>query len=277
MGEPTPILTQGEDADDNQVNDLTAKEENLDDGLDTKETEDAADETKSEETGDEKEEKPVEPTTEELLAIKDNEITQLRGMVRQVDRDFRNFKEEANNQPAPKESEDEFADLDEENEQPAIDVNAIYEKNRETQLDTYLETMRLSDKYGDVDDVVALTNFDDTVEMLANSWIENNPNEDVPKGDVIAGVEKQIWGQKNPWRYMYNVIKDTHPTYNKDTKTVPTPLKKENVVPSINNMEGAKKTSMAGWTAARIDALPEGELGTVPKDVYEKYMQNELK
>jgi len=42
-------------------------------------------------------------------------------------------------------------------------------------------------------------------------------------------------------------------------------------------MDGAKKTSMAGWTSARIDALPESELGTVPRDVYSTYMKGELK
>ena len=89
MGNEAPILEQEKDADDSQVNDLTAKEENLDDGLDTKETEETADDTKSVETGDEKDEKPVELSVEEQLAIKDKEIGGLKTMLRQIDRDFR--------------------------------------------------------------------------------------------------------------------------------------------------------------------------------------------
>jgi len=39
---------------------------------------------------------------------------------------------------------------------------------------------------------------------------------------------------------MYDVIKETHPTYSKGIKTV-NPLKKEDIVPSVNNMDELRK------------------------------------
>lgn len=290
MGEPTPILKQEEtDTEDIQIIGGTAEDEKQDADLETKDDEDTTDKTKpdeTDETGDKKDEKPAEPNVKELLAEKDKEIIELRTMVRQQARDHRALKDTVETSTTskdpkdPKESDDEFADLEnEDDKKPTIDVEAINERNRETQLDTYLETMRISDKYGDVDDVIALNRFDDTVEMLAETWIENNSDNTMLKGDVIAEVEKSIWSQKNPYRYMYDVVKKMHPDFAKDTKTSKTPTLVKGVVPSVNNMDGAHKTSMAGWTAARIDALPEGTNlhKDVPPDVYELYMKEELK
>ena len=40
---------------------------------------------------------------------------------------------------------------------------------------------------------------------------------------------------------------------------------------------GTSQVDLTGWTAAKIDGLPEDQLAGVPKDVYAKYLRNELK
>jgi hypothetical protein len=283
MGEPTEILKQDDtDTGDIQNLDGTAENGTQNDGSETDAdgTVDENDTDETGETGDETDEKPEEPDLKEALSNMEKDNTQLRQMLRQQNRDFRAFKEqvEAGVTPEVDPEDDEFADLDEsEVKKPTVDVDAIAASARETQLDTYIETMRMSDKYGDVDDVLSIVHFDDTIEMLADKWMESNPDSPMPKSEVVVEVERSIWAQKNPFRYMYDVVKKTHPTYSKDTKvTTKKLLNKDEVVPSVTNLAAAKKTTNAGWTSAKIDALPENELHTVPTEVYDKYLKEEL-
>ena len=103
---------------------------------------------------------------------------------------------------------------------------------------------------------------------------------------------------KSPYKYMYGVIKKYHPDYaesedttdgdpaailkkKEDAKKAEVAAKKKlegvNAPGSIADLGGGDADSKSGWTAKRIDALPEDELDSVPEAVYTKYLRNELK
>ena len=91
---------------------------------------------------------------------------------------------------------------------------------------------------------------------------------------------------------MYSLIKEYHPDYtseetgpsgegeegNKDKGKTTTDAKGKvipKVAKSIASVDGSQDTS-SGWTAKRIDEMDEDQLGTVPPDIYQKYMDGEL-
>lgn len=153
-------------------------------------------------------------------------------------------------------------------------------------LETMLEIMELNPKFEDVREVVSQRHFDDMVEAMAK-YIVNN--EGGKLNQRVVEVETTIWGMANPYKYMYEKIKQFHPDYMRTVKkneddgsgTKDGEKKTEDKIPpkipgSIHNIPGAS-SGQGGWTAAMIDALDELELGKVPKDVYQKYLMNELK
>lgn len=141
------------------------------------------------------------------------------------------------------------------------------ENTRNQQLETMLELMELSPQYQDVRQVVTRKRFDDIVEQLARVRVTKEGGRLV---DAVSNIEDSIWGMTNPYKYMYGKIKEFHPDYNK---------KKTDELPTdIHDVPGGQNPKSGGaWTAAKIDALSEDELDTVPVDVYQKYLQNELK
>ncbi len=251
--------------DDNQVDDSTV--------VDDKQNGDSViDDVKDD---DVKDVKDVE------LDEKDVEIGQLRQMVRDQRRDFRELESKVisdKSDVAVKPDDDDYSDDDESKE---VDVKQTLDiqnqQIRSTQLETYVENMRISDKYSDVDQVVSQPHLDDMIETWANIWLKENPNEGLTLNDAIAGIERDIWSKPNPYRLMYDAIKKNHPSYVKTKGDVKIPVKDDDIAPSVNNLPGAKKTEITGWTAAKIDAMAETELGKVPKDVYELYLQEKLK
>jgi hypothetical protein len=144
---------------------------------------------------------------------------------------------------------------------------AAIEKVRNDQLATILEMMELNPTYQDVRQIVTRKRFDDIVEQLARVQVTKEGGRLV---DRVTEIENQIWGMPNPYKYMYGKIKEFHPDYMK-------PLKKDEIAPSIHDIPGGGTVVDGAWTAARIDAMSEDELNTVPADVYKKYLQNELK
>ena len=164
--------------------------------------------------------------------------------------------------------------------------NAIGEvgATRGANLDILLETMA-EGKYPDVKEVCSRANFDDIFEAIAAKVVDEkggNPDE------ALLEVELNVWSRANPYSYMYGLIKKYHPTYanakaeaeagegNKGEEDKSGKGKKiVNAPGSIGNL-GGDSGIKSGWTAAKIDALPEDQLHTVPTDVYDKYMKNEL-
>ena len=150
---------------------------------------------------------------------------------------------------------------------------------REGQLDLMAETMREMEKYSDLDSVCSRTNFDDIIEMIAT---EVATKDGTNVNETILEVEKSIWELPNPYKYMYGLIKEYHPTFAGVTKVKETkketrkPEVVKDVLKSIQDVPGDSDTK-SGWTAAKIDATPEEELNQVPSAIYQKYLKGELK
>jgi len=158
-----------------------------------------------------------------------------------------------------------------------------YQALRAGNLETILEIMELNPKFEDVREVVSQKHFDDVVDAMAQYIVQEEGGK---LSDKVNAVETAIWGMTNPYKYMYDKIKQFHPDYKAAPKAAsakPAGTKEskadEKELPkipgSIHNIPGGSSGS-GGWTSAMIDALEEMELGKVPKDVYDKYLKNEL-
>ena len=150
-----------------------------------------------------------------------------------------------------------------------------------------LELMKVNPKYEDVDDVCSKTNLDDTIETLARAHIAKEGGDLV---ETIMGMEVDIWSQRNPYSYMYGLIKEIHPRYVKaenndagddkgDTskdgdKKKKTPKKAP--LSALDLSRGGGGKDLGEWTAEKIDNLAESELNTVPNAVYRQYLRGDL-
>lgn len=182
--------------------------------------------------------------------------------------------EELDEDGKPKPKEEEPLSRVEELQQGILQVGAAKGAN----LDVLLETMGQSEAYKDILDVCSRSNFDDIFESIATEVTKDDPTKNMD--EVLLEIELSVWNKPNPYKYMYDLIKTYHPTY---TETVAKPGEK--VVKEVKATDapgtiadkGADADLKTGWTAERIDALSEEELDQVPADVYEKYMNDELK
>jgi len=151
-------------------------------------------------------------------------------------------------------------------------------QERGASLDVLLETMEQNPKYTDVKEVCSRANFDDLFEAIASQIVEEKGGD---INEVLLEVEFNTWNRANPYSYMYDLIKKYHPTYvKKETTAVPEGDKGKKKEPakapgSIAGL-GGDSDLKSGWTKAKIDALPEEELDTVPADIYDKYMRDQL-
>ena len=157
-------------------------------------------------------------------------------------------------------------------------------------FDVLLETMEQTDKYADIKQVCTQTNLNYIISEAAEVLAAKENRDRV---ELALELEAAIWNERNPYKTMYEMIKTYHPSYAKPAvkpveeppkpvDSVPKPVaevKPPVVVPAPSTIAqaGAGTTvTMAGWTAARIDELPEDELKSVPAEVYEKYLQGAL-
>lgn len=215
---------------------------------------------------------PPAPTPEEIAAQQNQEIAELRGLVRQMKRETTSLKTELESTKKGLKDAGALPEADP-NDPDAVKAQQSAEL-RVSQLDTMLEVMRVSPTYADVDKVVSQAHFDDVIEAMADQYVEEKGGN---KEDVIPALEKYVWSLKNPYRFMYDKIKELHPEYiKKAAPVIPEPAKPGSAPPSLPSIPGGSGGG-SGWTAARIDALPEKELPTVPRDVYDLYMKGLLK
>jgi hypothetical protein len=157
---------------------------------------------------------------------------------------------------------------------------------RQDQLDYFLEAMKVHPKYEDVETVVSQNHFDDIVEAMGKVLVSNEGGR---LDDAVKRIESEIWAMRNPYKFMYDTIKAYHPDYkvvkseeggavkkvgDEVSKTKPPTVEK--VAMSIQEIGGGSSDG-TGWTAAKIDDLDELELDKVPRDIYDKYLRNELK
>lgn len=156
------------------------------------------------------------------------------------------------------------------------------------QFEMLLDVMGDTEKYKDVNAVCSDNHFRDIVHAVATQMVKD---QGADYNEASLNTELHIWSQTNPYKYMYGLIKEHHPDYasakvppggdkgaekdegkettDADGKVIP------KVVKSIASADGSHDTS-TGWTAKRIDEMDEDQLGTVPPDIYQKYMDGEL-
>ena len=226
------------------------------------------------------------PAVEEPVAPKDktgdaDEVSQLRIILREQNRRLREMQQQLEKSNKSLTEKGLIEEPDEEEVAEAQKADTI----RAIQLETLLETMRINPKFEDVDEVVTQSRFDDMVEGFAFAQSQKNGG---TAEDYIDAVAAKIWSMPNPYRFMYEKIKQYHPDFKKpEVKDEPptpapsqTPAKSEpkpkTAPPSVSNLPSSVSES-GGWTAARIDGMAEEELSKVPKDIYQKYLSGELK
>lgn len=219
---------------------------------------------------------------------RDEELENLRIMLRNQKKEMTSMKAVLDRHERVQKGEigDEKAGELSEYEVLQQEIAALSERRGE-QYDVLLETMELNPKYEDVRSVCSRKNFDDLIEVAAKNIAERT-GKDVEL--VALEVEKDIWSQKNPYKYMYDNIKKYHPKYavadgegteggksadaNPKGETKPlTPAKAPGSVSALGGGDGDIK---GGWTAAKIDDMDEMDLKTVPREIYDKYLQGLL-
>lgn len=162
---------------------------------------------------------------------------------------------------------------------PEQEALAAQQAQLNERLGTMLETMRMSDKYGDVDEVVTQSRADDLIDMMAQELATRNG---MTIDKARTAVEASVWyEQRNPYRFLYDAIKKFHTDFSQKPKTETgqtasqTPKKG---APSIAGAGGQNGSGVGGgtWTAEKIDAMNGVGLEKVPPDIYEKYLAGEL-
>jgi hypothetical protein len=148
-------------------------------------------------------------------------------------------------------------------------------QSRGASLEVLAEQMAETKKYADIASVCSRQNMDDVIEAAANSLIEQNGGD---FNELILELETSIWSKQNPYRYLYDLVKTYHPKYQKAGDDSTGKKSTEKTASSIQDMGGAgdKNSGKGGWTADKIDAMPEDELSKVPADIYDKYLAGEL-
>jgi len=151
-------------------------------------------------------------------------------------------------------------------------------QERQVKLGEMVEIMELNPAYTDVRQVCTQSNFDDLIDAFARFYVSRNGGN---LQEVATNMEREIWEEPNPYKKMYEMIKKYHPKFAKkeEAKKDEGEKKEEKkVTPSAANIaDGGSGAGGSGWTAAKIDALDEDQLHTVPRDIYDKYLKGLLK
>lgn len=220
------------------------------------------------------------PVVEEPPAPKDktgdtDEVSQLRIILREQNKRLRELQQQIDKS---NKSLTEKGLIDEPDEDEVAETQKA-DSIRAIQLETILETMRINPKFEDVDTVVTQSRFDDMVEGFAFAHSQQNGGK---AEDYIDAVAAKIWSMPNPYRFMYEKIKQHHPDFKEVEAKAETPApaksepKPKTAPPSVSNLPSSVSES-GGWTAARIDGMAEEELSKVPREIYQKYLSGELK
>lgn len=214
------------------------------------------------------------------------EISELRGMIRDLRNDnirlqglVAKHERVQNNEVGADNKPEEIEELQ------AVITKAA---ERQGEFESLLAVMEVNPKYEDVLEVCTKSNFEDIFESVARYRAEQNGTQ---FNVEYLGAKAEVWSMANPYKYMYEVIKEFHPGYKAtpakeaaakevDTKTKTAAAvvreKKAVVAPGSIADVATGDSSQGGWTAARIDALDETKLHTVPRDIYNKWLRGEL-
>lgn len=227
-------------------------------------------------------EKPTEDTKAETKDDRDDIIRELRDSNRRMEESLKSITGEY--QKLQKVMLDKGVITEEEAKQSEAEkaaATAAYNE-RQNKLMEMVAIMEVNPSYVDVRQVCTQGNLDDIVDAFSRFYVKENGGN---QREVAAQMESEIWQELNPYKKIYELVKQYHPRYapkeeSKDGKaTTETKEKKVvDVTPSAATIgSGGSGTGSGGWTSAKIDELPETELHTVPKDIYEKYLMGQLK
>lgn len=246
------------------------------------------------EDGKDTEGNDAEKSTEDPLADMKKQLQDMQDILLEQKRENAklNSRLKRLSRPAPVKKEEASDDDDEDEkttkkeEKPDVvqaledDLKALHDK-RDDIIETQYEVLLESKSYSDIKEVCSKRHIADVSDALTNHIVEKDG---IDYHHASLEVEKFLWSQKNPYKYLYGLIKEYHPIYagkgeDQDKSTSSAKAKegkKDSKAPdSIAKVPGSKGDS-GGWTSARIDAMSELELSKVPKDIYEKYLANEL-
>jgi len=147
-------------------------------------------------------------------------------------------------------------------------------ESRSSEISLLLETMELNPKYEDVKAVCSRNNFDDILDLAATDVAAKAG---ISETAAMLLLEKEVWSQPNPYKYMYDLIKGYHPKYTVvDVKPATAGrVVAANAPVSVSGLGGDADIT-SGWSSSKIDAMAESDLGKVPPDIYEKYLQGTL-
>lgn len=230
-------------------------------------------------------EKVVEQKIEEAKAegASKEEINELRGLLREL----RNDNIALKTRLAAAERVQK-GDLGTEGKEVELSELETYQSRlmEATQRDfsNILAVMEVNPKYEDLAEVCSKSNFEDIFETVAQYRSSENKTD---FSTELMKVKSEVWSMANPYKYMYETIKEYHPKYQKPEVKAETKkeepsakevLDKKKVVTapsSVANIGGGDETK-GGWTAEKIDSMPESELHKVPREIYAKWLSGGL-
>jgi hypothetical protein len=267
MPEEIILQSQGDEGSKDPVGEAQATEleSGKGEGSETEEEIAAAAEAAKKKEG-EVEAKP--PTDAELLALQVSENQELRTLLRDGKRSVDALSERVTLSEAALEK---AGLVTEEEKNAAVEQQATFNA-RQKDLEVLLEMTRLNPKFEDVDAVVSQGNFDATIDLMAAEYAAKN---NTSVNESVAAVESWVWSLTNPYRFMYDKIKKMHPSFKVDAQGKIIPAEAPRSIQDVHG--GSGSDNLTGWTEAKIDGLAEDKLPSVPKDVYAKYLRNELK
>jgi len=271
-----------------EKDDVEPKKDELEPEPDDKKDEPKPDDTKAPEDKKDEPAKKDEPVVEDPLVI---ENRNLKAMLREQKKDQALTKQRLarlDGRVAPETDEDgEVVEPKLSNiEKLQMTIGALGEQ-KGALFDVLIDTMELNPKFADIRNVCTQDRLEDLLEVAAKSVAESDGGDPL---EIQLAMEVDVWSKPNPYKYMHALIKAHHPDFaappdakdalegkDKGEGDKGEHGKKAAAAPGTIADKGAGSAKdTAGWTAAKIDALPEDELNTVPKDVYDKYMDGKL-
>lgn len=151
-------------------------------------------------------------------------------------------------------------------------------------LDTLIATMEMNPAYADIHTVCDRSNLDYLIDLAVPSMVEK---QDLDPVEAAMAIEAAIWRMPNPYKWIYDKVKEIHPSYRKVEASAPAankggsakpaePKVPPEAPPSVIPHGGGSGDTGLGWTAAKLDALSEEDYAKVPESIRSKYLSGEL-
>jgi hypothetical protein len=251
------------------------------------------------EEGEVKKDEPVKPEEKKEAIQDDEEVRELREIARAQKAELNKVTSEYERLNKILKDKGLIDEDDEKSRKDQEDVARVNYERRLSTLGDMLEVMKVNPRYEDIETVVSQRNFDDMITALAKYHVSQKGGDFT---QTMTEVEREIWSLPNPYKYMYDLVKKYHPAYTeqeekpkakvdiekidlkaalKDAKIEDKPEKADEKKPkeqamSLQDLPGGSGKDGGGWTSAKIDNMDEEDLTKVPRDIYERYLKNDL-